>query len=114
MSILGASSTNFGNGLNHIKRERIRYKLANSPRVKVSIRSGSVTADFPLQWLRRYFAVGETYTILAHANVLRVHAELDERFTLSDSIGVVELENENGHTTLWRERHDSCTFQPEV
>jgi hypothetical protein len=45
---------------------------------------------------------------------LWVQAKLDERFTLSDSIWMVELENENGHTTLWRERHDSCTFQAEV
>ena len=45
---------------------------------------------------------------------LRVHAKLDERFALSDSIRVVELENENSHTTLWRERHDPCAFQAEV
>ena len=46
--------------------------------------------------------------------MLGVHAKLDERFTLSDPIRVVELENENGHTTLWCERYDPCAFQPEV
>ena len=42
------------------------------------------------------------------------HPKLDERSTLSDPIRMVELEYENGHTTLWRERHDSCAFQAEV
>ena len=60
------------------------------------------------------FALSEIYTIVVHANVLRIYAKLDERFTLSDTIRVVELEDENGHTALRRERHDSCAFQPEV
>jgi hypothetical protein len=64
--------------------------------------------------LKERAGVSETYTISGHPNVLRVHAKLDERFAFSDPIRMVELENENGHTTLWRERHDPCAFQPEV